>query len=69
MGSYRIPETILIWNSMGIKRKGRLREQWMDGVRRNLISKDFREEVAEDRKLWWSIISLGYLLVLHKNWQ
>ena len=35
------------------------REQWMDGVRRSMISKDITEDGAEDRELWRSKISLG----------
>ena len=48
---------ILQWNAEDRKRKGKPREQWMDGVRRNMISKYLTEEDAEDRELWRSKIS------------
>ena len=33
---------------------GKSREQWMDGIRRSMINKDFIEGDAEDKVLWRS---------------
>ena len=46
--SNSIPKLILEWNVKGRRRKEKPRDQWLDGVRRNFISKDLTEEV-EDR--------------------
>ena len=58
MGSDRIPKIILKWNVEGRRKKEKLREYWMDRIRRTMISKDFTEWDAEDRELWRGKISL-----------
>ena len=48
VGIDRIPKIILVWNSEDTKKKIKFRQQWMDEVRRSMISKDRTEEGAED---------------------
>ena len=60
MGRDRIPKTILKCSATGKRKKGKLGEQRMYGVRRSMISKGFTEEDAEDRELWRSKISVGW---------
>ena len=32
--------------------KGKSSKQWIEGLRRSMVSKDFTEEDAEDKELW-----------------
>ena len=50
---------ILEWNAEGMRRKGKSREHWMDGIGRSMISKDLMEGDAEKGELWQNNISLG----------
>ena len=49
MTSNTIPKMMMEWNTEGRRRKGKPREQWIDGLRRSIISKDLTGEGAEDR--------------------
>ena len=54
MGEDRIPKMILEWNAEGRRRRGKPREQWMDGIRRSMNRMELTEEDAQDRDLWRS---------------
>jgi len=42
---------VLEWNPEGRRKKGKRWVQWMDEIRRGMISKDFTEEETDDREL------------------
>ena len=48
-------------NDIGVEFKGHGgKGEWVDGVRKSMISKDLTAEDAEDRELWRSKIALGW---------
>jgi hypothetical protein len=59
MGSDRTTKIMLYWSLENRKRKRKPREQWIDGVRRSIISKNLREEDADGREMWLIKIVLG----------
>ena len=51
MRNNRVPGMILKWNPLSRKREGKSREQWVDGMRRSMISKDPTEEDAKGQRI------------------
>ena len=62
MRSDGVPKTIVECNADGRWRKGKPKEQRMDGVRKSMVSKNLKKD-AKDRELWRSKISVGPILL------
>jgi hypothetical protein len=49
MPGNRLPLKMLEWEPEGMRRRGRLKERWIDGVRRSMTNYGLREEDTRDR--------------------
>jgi hypothetical protein len=56
MPGNRLPLKILVWEPEGTRRRERLKERWIDGVRRSMTNHGLTEEDTRDRDRWRNLV-------------
>jgi hypothetical protein len=56
MPGNRLPLKVLEWEPEGTRRRGRLKERWIDGVRRSMTNHGLTEEDTRDRDRWRNLV-------------
>jgi hypothetical protein len=56
MPGNRLTLTVLEWEPEGTRRRGRPKERWIAGVRRNMTNHGLMEEDTRDRDRWRSLV-------------
>jgi hypothetical protein len=52
MAEGRLPKTALKWMPKQKRARGRLKKNWMEGIRKAMNGKNLKEGQWEDRKQW-----------------
>jgi hypothetical protein len=52
----KLPLKILEWEPEGMRRRGRPKERWIDGVRRSMTNHRLTEENTRDRDRWRNLV-------------
>jgi hypothetical protein len=52
----RLPLKILEWEPEGMRRRGRPKERWIDGLRRSMTNHGLTEEDTRDRDRWRNLV-------------
>jgi hypothetical protein len=52
----RLPRKILEWEPEGMRRRGRAKERWIDGVRWSITNHGLTEEDTRDRDRWRNLV-------------
>jgi hypothetical protein len=56
MPGNRLSLKVLEWEPEGTRRRGRPKERWIDGVRRNMTNHGLTEEDTRDRDRWRNLV-------------
>jgi hypothetical protein len=56
MPGKRLPLNILEWEPEGMRRRGRPKERWKDGVRRSMTNHGLTEEDTRDSDRWRNLV-------------
>jgi hypothetical protein len=56
MPGNRLPLKIVEWEPERTRRRGRPKERWIDGVRRNMTNHGLTEEDTRDRDRWRNLV-------------
>jgi hypothetical protein len=56
MPGTRLPLKVLEWKPEGTRRIGRLKERWIDGIRRSMTNHGLTEEDIRDRDRWRNLV-------------
>jgi hypothetical protein len=56
MPGNRLPQKILEWEPEGMRRRGRPKERWIDGIRRSMTNHGLTEEDTRDRHRWRNLV-------------
>jgi hypothetical protein len=56
MPGNRLPLKILEWEPDGMRRRGRPKDRWIDGVRRSMTNHGLTEEDTTNRARWRNLV-------------
>jgi hypothetical protein len=56
MPGNRLPRKISEWEPERTRRRGRLKERWIDGIRRSMTNHGLTEEGTRDKDRWRNLV-------------